>query len=116
MRCDSCNRELQIGDWPYCPHGSTRAHRPFIGGDVEVNGKTYHIDSLQAAERVERESMAAFKEGRGKPVVFRAFHFDHDGKHYDENAFGPGPAKHPRDFLYNQRPGKITTGGGYIKD
>ena len=24
MTCPDCNQELQIGDWPYCPHGSTR--------------------------------------------------------------------------------------------
>lgn len=24
MICPDCNQPLQIGDWPYCPHGSTR--------------------------------------------------------------------------------------------
>ena len=22
MKCDQCGRELSIGDWPFCPHGS----------------------------------------------------------------------------------------------
>ncbi len=24
MKCDSCGHELQIGEWPYCPHESAR--------------------------------------------------------------------------------------------
>ena len=25
-KCDSCGAELKIGDYPFCPHGSTRVH------------------------------------------------------------------------------------------
>ena len=121
--CNLCGTDVQIGQWPaeFCKgkpenHGPVK-HTPFSGAiDVEVNGQTYHIDSLQAAQRVERESMPAFKEGRGQPVVFRAFHYDHDGKHYDSNSFGSGPAKHPSEFLYNQRPGKLRVGEADMKD
>jgi hypothetical protein len=21
VTCDTCNKELQVGDWPFCPHG-----------------------------------------------------------------------------------------------
>jgi hypothetical protein len=24
MKCDTCHQELQIGDWPYCPHGRSK--------------------------------------------------------------------------------------------
>lgn len=27
MKCELCDKELQIGDWPHCPHASTRAER-----------------------------------------------------------------------------------------
>lgn len=120
--CDLCGTEVEIGQWPagWCKgnasaHGPSR-HTPFPAQEVEVNGQKYVIDSLQAAERVERESMQAYREGRGQPVVFRAFHYNNDGKHYDSNSFGSGPAKDPREFLYNQRKGKLSIGSGEIKD
>ena len=122
MACELCGTEVSIGQWPegWCK-GDPAAHGPashhvFKAYDVEVNGKTYHIDSIQAAARCESESMAAYREGRGQPVVLRAFHYDHDGKHYDGNSFGSGPARHPSEFLYNQRPGKLTHGEADMKD
>lgn len=33
MICDKCGAELQVGEWPYCPHGSTRAFT-VIGDDI----------------------------------------------------------------------------------
>lgn len=23
MRCERCSQELQVGDWPFCPHGTS---------------------------------------------------------------------------------------------
>ena len=31
--CTACGKELVVGDWPYCPHGSTRAFT-VIGDDI----------------------------------------------------------------------------------
>lgn len=32
MMCDQCGVELQIGDWPFCPHG--RSHLVTVPDDV----------------------------------------------------------------------------------
>lgn len=32
MVCDKCNHELEIGDWPFCPHG--KGHNAVIGDDI----------------------------------------------------------------------------------
>ena len=41
IRCPECNRELHVGDWPYCPHGpaghSIETNESFIGGVVLEN-------------------------------------------------------------------------------
>ena len=29
MNCDSCGQELAIGEWPFCPHGSTQSRKGF---------------------------------------------------------------------------------------
>lgn len=29
MKCDSCNREITIGEWPYCPHGKAQPSKGF---------------------------------------------------------------------------------------
>ena len=28
-KCDKCGDEYSVGDWPFCPHGSTHMHVPF---------------------------------------------------------------------------------------
>lgn len=41
MICDTCQREVQIGDYPFCPHGSTKAaiiRDEIPGGQVFENG------------------------------------------------------------------------------
>ena len=88
--CEDCGAEVHIGDHPYCPHGSTLSHRPFPAQDVELDGKTYRIDSIQAADRIEREyaKRAANEPGVG-PIAFRAFH--QSGSNQDRNSFGPPP-------------------------
>jgi hypothetical protein len=44
MTCDTCNHEMQIGDWPYCPHGrGNNLQRPMEP----------HLDEMIAASPVE---------------------------------------------------------------
>ena len=104
--CEDCGRVVHIGCWFACPHEPLHPRGNFKPYEIEVNGKIERIDSIQSAMRVERESMQAYKEGRGQPVVLRAFHHDHDGAHYDQNSFGPPDVPNPRDFL-----GKRNRGG-----
>ena len=33
MTCDQCQRELVVGDWPFCPHGPSRSFN-VIGDDI----------------------------------------------------------------------------------
>jgi hypothetical protein len=28
--CEKCGKEVEIGMWPFCPHGETMAYHPFI--------------------------------------------------------------------------------------
>ena len=94
MKCEECGVEIEIGGWPWCPHGSTLRHQPFKSFEVEYDGQKVTVDSLQAATKLERDSMARYRNGeKVQPMVFRAFHYNQDGKHYDCNSFGDGPAK-----------------------
>lgn len=107
---------MQIGDWFACPHGSTHGHRPFKSFTVEIAGETRVIDSIHAAERVERETMSRFKAGEKiAPVVFRAFHYDQDGKHYDSNSFGPPPVP-THDFHRTTSGRPIGFGSGKLEE
>lgn len=81
--CEKCAKPLAIGDWPYCPHGSTLRYKPFPAFEVEGVGT---IDSITKLREVERSSMEAYKEGRGQPLVFRAF--TQDRSNQDSNVFG----------------------------
>lgn len=74
--CDICGHSLSIGDFPWCPHGTTRSHRPFK--PFEFEGQV--IDSIQAANRIESESMRRYRNGEGQPYVFRAFHQDNSNR------------------------------------
>lgn len=112
MRCDSCGEELQVGDWPYCPHGSALPHRPFRGYTITHEGKTYTIDSIQAAARVERETMQNYKEGKGAPIVLRAFHQDHSNR--DKNTLEGFGESNPPIQRRTQRGTPIGTGRGRL--
>ena len=41
-KCDSCGNELKVGDWPYCPHGTSRyrvdAFDPYFDHDLTPDG------------------------------------------------------------------------------
>lgn len=58
MKCDSCNQEIEIGEWPFCPHG-------FKERSVAANGfpfTTTHIDGTSRTFNSERELQQACKE------------------------------------------------------
>lgn len=98
--CPRCGRVLLVGDFPFCKgeprdHG-TYAHRPFTPYEVDLGeglGKV-KIDSIQAADRLERETERAWRNGekdrRGKPIgpiVLRVFH--QDKSNLDKSVFEP---------------------------
>lgn len=90
-KCDRCGRKMRVGMFPFCKgdpadHGDTRKHFPFKAYDVEVDGAVFRIDSIQAASKIERESMQRYRNGEGAPVVFRAFH--QDSSNATVNVFG----------------------------
>lgn len=82
MPCEECGKIVHVGDWWKCPHPRANRHRPFVA--VEVEGRV--IDSIQAADKMERETTAAYRDGRGQPLVMRAFHQDSSNR--DRNVFG----------------------------
>lgn len=98
--CSACGDMIRVGMWPFCD-GTSGKHvwtserhifKPFV---TEVGGKQVVIDSIQAAARVERETMQRYRNGEGAPMVFRAFH--QDKSNFDVNALGPNPQKKPRE-------------------
>jgi hypothetical protein len=114
MKCDDCGKKLAIGDFPFCPHGSTLPHRPFKAYDVEIDGGIYHIDGIHTATKLENESMKMYRDGRGAPVVLRAFHQDHSN--LNQNVFGA--PKFQKFSTVNPRTGKpyITVKKGRLSD
>jgi len=114
MKCELCGIEVEIGMWPaeMCKgnplnHGELVEHHPFKAYAIEHEGRRYVIDSIQAAQKVERETAAAARDGRGTPIVLRAFHYDKDGKYYDSHSFAKNPGRHPSELL---RSGKLGAG------
>lgn len=88
--CENCGGCVEIGDHPFCggdPSRHVPVHAKPIFPSFEFEGRV--IDSLQAATRVERETDSLYRDGRGAPVRFRAFH--QDSSNYDCNTFGPSP-------------------------
>jgi hypothetical protein len=81
--CEVCQKPLQIGDWPFCPHPSTAAYHPFPA--FEHDG--IRFTDLQQIRRHERETMDRYRGGeRVQPVVWRDFSNDRSNR--DVNAFG----------------------------
>lgn len=85
MKCDDCGNELQIGEWPFCPHGFTgRSARvasafPYTtsnitGKPIEVSSES-HLKALCAEHGVTHRPDVAWLEKRhlgsdrqGRPV------------------------------------------------
>lgn len=79
-QCSSCGQQVQIGEWPFCPHGWPSGHHHMPTYEVDIDGQIHTISSLQDANRIERESMARYRNGEGQPLVFRAFHQDNSNR------------------------------------
>jgi hypothetical protein len=89
--------------WPTCKgnpadHGEALRLGKFPDFDYDSGtGPKIRVTSLEQVRKIERESMAAYKNGvpGAAPVAFRAFALNNDGKHYDNPVFGPNPDKRP---------------------
>lgn len=82
--CEECGAQIQIGDFPLCKgdparHGARR-YRDMATYEVEVDGRIILIDSMQKADRIEREYAQM-----GKSIAFRVFH--QDSSNLDRNSF-----------------------------
>lgn len=57
-RCDTCNQVLQIGEWPWCPHGFGKSN--VIGDEIDewnenVADQPVHFTSRQEKKRYLKE-------------------------------------------------------------
>lgn len=84
-RCEKCGKVVKIGDWFLCPHESTTRRVNFKPYEVQIGKKTYLIDSIQTAMKIEKQ-YAREHESTGREIAFQAFHFDNSNR--DKNAFG----------------------------
>lgn len=43
MKCEKCGEEVEIGAWPFCPHGETRFHvdafEPYYDEHLSTDGE-----------------------------------------------------------------------------
>jgi hypothetical protein len=104
--CEKCQRPWETGMFPFCKgnpadHGAHLKHSPFPSFEVDGVGE---ISSITQLREVEHSSMEAFKEGRGQPLIFRAFSQDNSNR--DQNVFGrpdQGAKKRPNIQLRRTR-------------
>ena len=63
-RCDECGKELEIGDFPFCPHGRPfYEHHPFIGfWDNNIAEQPVYIESDRQREKLMRAGGLAVRE------------------------------------------------------
>jgi len=63
-KCDSCGNELHIGDWPYCPHGSSRFHVDAFEGyfDEMIDSDPVWITSAHQRRKIMDEKGLEYKE------------------------------------------------------
>lgn len=65
---------------------TNRMHRTFEKFEFVEGNERIEIDSLSKLRDVERVSEQAYKEGRGRPFVWRQF--SQDNSNMDRNVFG----------------------------
>jgi hypothetical protein len=55
MTCDACGQELQLGDWPFCPHGHKGSYTNFrdeiVGGVTVENYGPQELTFYSHSER-----------------------------------------------------------------
>jgi len=77
MACESCGKDFQVGDWPWCPHG-----RPLVGVGViddQLEGGPRRFETMgHDAPYIESKS-----QWRREMAARNLEHFDrHDRAHY----------------------------------
>lgn len=94
MVCEKCNHEMQIGDFPFCPHGND--YRQYSGGTgfpfttTHLNGKPVevrsegHLRELCKQYGVNHRPDVAFTEKRYEGIDFRT------GQHKYREGSGAG--------------------------
>lgn len=98
--------DLDTAGRPPCPAGhgvmswvpETPPHVGQLNWDVDLGreGGLIHLDSIQAANRLERDSLQRERNGEGQAIVFRALH--QDRSNFDRAAL-PGVEDTRRDHL-----------------
>lgn len=73
---------------------ASHTHRPFAAFEIDskdAQGKPTKItiDSLGKLRQVEADSLRAYREGRGQPIIFRAY--SQNPSNCDQNVFGMLP-------------------------
>lgn len=94
MKCDSCNEEISIGDWPFCPHGSVRRKNafqeyPYVTKNLTADGQEVEVTSRAH----EKALMEQYTRDTGNVLTKRddvAF-IEHDYEGYD---FATGKQKY----------------------
>jgi len=72
MICADCNKELAIGDWPFCPHSSTHEGIGMLGGfharyEHNIGPEPVYVTSFKQLENILSD-----KDGRrGYPLEMR---------------------------------------------
>jgi hypothetical protein len=83
VQCTECGKELQIGDFPFCPHGRYK-HKPFVPfTDISISDRPMTFESVRQHEKYMREhnldirpnrhldDMNAARERLGMPPLAR---------------------------------------------
>lgn len=87
-------------------------HRPFQSFEFELDsGQTITVDSLAKLRRIEAESMKAYKNGEGRPTLFR--HYSQDKSNRDKNLFEELRPKQVDPRKMKSRGGQAFTFGGF---
>jgi hypothetical protein len=93
MKCDVCSHDIQIGDWPYCPHGAPHGmhtFKPYI--DENMLDHPVEITSWAQRQRLvrengliekERPSNSVFAERRDRNAWFKEV-IEREAKHAPE--------------------------------
>jgi hypothetical protein len=66
MTCDKCQKELQVGEWPFCPHGfgSNSVQDDSIPGGLEMKNGLCNPDGT-ARKYYSKSEIAAEAQRRG---------------------------------------------------
>ena len=72
MKCDDCGHEIVIGEWPFCPHGSTRRSNAFQEYPYTTKNITPDGSEVEVTSRAhERALLADYERQTGNRLVRR---------------------------------------------